>query len=59
MGRDRHPWPTDGITKRQMDKQIDRLDRLVEHRREQHVALKKRVAKLEELLRVFVPPHEK
>ncbi len=26
--RNRHPWPTDGITKKQLDKQTDRLDRL-------------------------------
>ncbi len=59
MAKAQHPWPTDGVTKRQMDKQIDRLERLIEHRREQHVAVKRRVSRLEELLRVFVPPHEK
>ncbi len=28
MTKGRHPWPTDGITKRQLDREIDRLDRL-------------------------------
>ncbi len=25
-----HPWPTDGVTKRQLDRQVDRLERLHE-----------------------------
>ncbi len=26
----RHPWPTDGVTKRELDRQIDRLDRRID-----------------------------
>ncbi len=28
MTKGQHPWPTDGVTKRQLDRQIDRLERL-------------------------------
>ncbi len=48
-----HPWPTDGVTTHQLNKQMDRVERLYEHRRKEHVALKARVTSLEATVRRF------
>ncbi len=28
MAKGKHPWPTDGVTKRNLDREIDRMERL-------------------------------
>lgn len=38
-----HPWPTDGVTKKQLDRALDRQERL-------YKSLKERIVKLEEFL---------
>ncbi len=30
----KHPWPTDGVTKKQLDRDVDRLERLYQRMKE-------------------------
>ncbi len=50
----RHPWPTDGITKRQLDRQTDRLDKRIDLYREKIQSLTQRVAVLEDRVLIFL-----
>ncbi len=46
-----HPWPTDGITKGQLDKQTDRLDRRIDLVKEKHENLSDRIKMAEAAIR--------
>ncbi len=46
-----HPWPTDGVTKRQLDRHVDRIERILQNRKEQQWALQDRVSALEAALK--------
>ncbi len=41
-----HPWPTDGVTRRQMDRQVDRLEKRIHYLKEDLRELKAAVAVL-------------
>lgn len=43
----KNPWPTDGVTKRQLDRQTDRLDRRHDHLKEKVERMILRVQELE------------
>lgn len=50
MARGNHPWPTDGVTRRQLDKEVDKLRRLYFHSKERRKALEERVERLEKTI---------
>ncbi len=51
MTEGRHPWPTDGVTRKQMDRQTDRLDRRIDLSNDTRDALKGQIEILDRRLR--------
>lgn len=51
----KHPWPTDGVTKKQLDRANDRLERRLDLSRKKEADLHSRVQLIEEFL--TLSPH--
>lgn len=44
----KYQWPTDGVTRKQLDKELDKLTRRIDHWKAKHKALEDRLEHLEE-----------